>query len=433
MNKRALPQMPQYSQSMLVKADVSENGYNDSTVLLLFRYYSPWNPDGSREPVSNQQLYWPNVFTTDSDGNVRHIQPSFPVQQESNVGGNLKLFSNNATVAYYLVYTIADPAVADDQTLTVQGFFEQTGYMSLSLRRYVDKGTAFITEEPAHFKGDELAVIDGGLNPFIEGNLSVFAYERPAPSVQQNASLSGTSKLIETLNHSDGNEATKYKNQTRKSAGRAGADEHIDFYRPTTQSFYNGEYGDQESLAPDGCSADYLAALYQLNSTKPYFILKMKVPTSFIHDDNPETTYAGYQVQEFTVDTYTEINSYGGNTRYGLTSRQVNDYKDSDGYAYVFLAPPDVVTQLALEQGLDYNVTKIPPVYTLDGNTGYVLDRGIVNIRHRGSDPTWAGYVGNSTCYLTDAEMQPIQPEDLGEYYPELTGVDSLPGLGAAK
>ena len=425
MNKISLPQMPKYSQDMVVKAGGTDaSGYNTSSCFLLFRYYSPWNPDGSREPVSNQQLYWPDVFTTDPDGNVKKIEPSFPVMQES-IADELTLFSNNATVAYYQIYTSADPAITTDLTLTVQGFFEQTGYMSASLRRYLSLESTFITEEPAHFRGDELSAVDGGLNPFIEGNPSVFAYERPVPQAQQDIRLIDTSKLIGTLKYQRTNEPAQFKPENKLSIA-VDADESIAFYRPTTQSFYNGEYGDQESLAPDGCSADYLSTLYLLDSDKPYFILKMKVPTTFIHSDTPETIYAGYQIQEFTIDTYTDISSSSGYTRYGLTSRQINDYKNADGYVYVFLAPPDFVTELANEQGLDYNETKIPPIYTWNGHTGYVLDRGIVNIRHRGSDPTWEGYVGNSVCYLTDADMQPIAPADLGEYYPELTGVDNL-------
>lgn len=423
MSKTALPQMPQYSQDMIVKAEEAANNPNQAACWLMFRYYGAWNPDGSREPVSYQQLYWPDVFTTDLDGNVTKIEPLFVVSQVSD--DKPALFSNNATVAYYPLYYTNGSAPTTDLTLTVQGAFEQTGYMSASLWRSAIRDSVQISEEKAHFRGDELTVVGGDLNPFIKGNPSVFAYERPAPLAQQGACLTDTSELIKMLQRQRDNALVHFKNKGKLNVG-AGADEHIDFYRPTTQSFYNGEYGDQESLAPDGCSADYLATLFLQDSTKPYFILKMKVPTTFIHDDDPETTYAGYQIQEFTIDTYTEINGYGGNTRYGLTSRQVNDYKDADGYAYVFLAPPDFVTQLAKEQGLDYSVTKIPPVYIWNGNTGYVLDRGIVNIRHRGSDPTWEGYVGNSTCYLTDAEMEPIQPEDLGEYYPELTGVDSL-------
>lgn len=412
MSEAIFPQMPRYSQEMSFDLDAFPGTY-----VLMIRYYSAWNSDGSREPVSTESLYWPEVFRTDSNGNVTKLEPIASFGDE-----NLKLFSSHASVLYYLANDYIQ-SLNGMVKLSVIGFFEQTGYMSLSLRRYLEE--VVITEEPEHFRGDELSVVDGGLNPFIEGNPSVFAYERPTPSFQQNTDLNKAVKLKETLKCSNVNKSEKYQSLGVDSIG-TGVDEHIDFYRPTTESFYNGEYGDQESIASDGCSADYLGALRLLESTKPYFILKIKVPTTFIHDDNPETTYAGYQVQEFTIDTYDDISHSSGYTRYGLSSRQVNDYRDANGYAYVFLAPVDVVTQLALEQGLDYNATKIPPVYTWNGNTGYVLDRGIVVIRHRRSDPTWEGYVGNTTCYLTDAEMQPVQPSDLGEYYPELTGVDTI-------
>lgn len=420
MSKTALPEMPRYSQDFSMDFTPGSVGDGQYILYLLYvRYYSAWNPDGSREPVSAGQVYWPDITVTDPDG--------VPSVVSMNVtDDNLKLFSHYTTVKAYTYGPLAD---GSQMSLNIQGFFEQAGYMSLALYRYIYflDGT-YVLDSETHYRGDELTPVDGGLNPFIKGNLSVFAYERPTPvPILFSKNTLNVNNLLKKNIGSVAGES----NRSINTVPNLGVDEHIDFYRPSKQSFHNDEYGAQESLAPDGCSPDYLGALNLLDSEKNYFILKMKMPTTFIHGDNPDLTYAGYEVQELTIDTYNNLGTSA--TRYAVSSRLLNDYMDNEGYVYVFLAPEDVVTQLATDQGLDYNVTKIPPIYTWNGKIGYVLDRGIMVIRHRGSDPTWEGYVGNTTCYLTDADLQPVQPADLGEYYPELTGVDSLPGLGGAK
>lgn len=411
MSKTALPEMPRYSQDFAIPvADPNNVGY-----ALYIRYYSLWNSDGSREPENKAS--WPELVLTDSTG-----ESTTPRPIRVSCNDKLKDFSEYTAVVVYSLYPKLDTA----QTLNISGFFEQAGYISLALYCLENGGQ---TEQ--HYRGDELTVVDGGLNPFVKGNPSVFSYERPAPTpIPTPPHIEGDpiSSILLKNNAIDLDNA-KIKREKLKNTPRDM--EQLSFYRATHESYENGEYGFQESLASDGCSADYLAAFDVLSSEKQYFTLKIKMPTTFIHNDTPDTIYAGYQVQELTIDTY--ANGLGNRTRYGVNSRQLNDFKDSDGYAYLFLAPEDFVTQLAIEQGLNYPDTRIPPVYTWNGKTGYVLDRGNMVIRHRGSDPAWEGYVGNSTCYLTDAEMQPIQPADLGEYYPELTGVDSLPGLGGAK
>ncbi|WP_372384910.1 hypothetical protein AB8613_20865 [Vibrio sp. BS-M-Sm-2] len=307
------------------------------------------------------------------------------------------------------------------QTLTVEGFFEQAGYISLSLRKYINN-TTFLTLEEAHFRGDELLVLDGGLNPFVKGNPSVFSYERPNPNRLNSSdiSLSNLDRILKKLP----SKLVNIDTQISSSKSETNNVELIDFYRPSTESFYNGEWGDQETIALDGCSADYLVSYDINNSEKPYFVLKMKMPTTFISSDSPDRIYEGYQVQELVIDTYQNLSTE--ETRYAVNSRQLNDYIDAEGYAYIFLAPKDIVTQLSEQQGLYYPTTKIPPIYTWNGKTGYVLDRGIVNIRHRGSDPSWEGSLTNTTCYLTDVAIEPINPSDLGEYYPELTGLDDM-------
>lgn len=403
--------MPRYSQSFELEPTVSP----DVAYVLHVRYYSAWNPDGSREPVDASEVYWPEVTVTDVGGNRHHQNPSFSKEKE------LKIFSGYATVAHYV---FGGPnLISTPQTLTVEGFFEQAGYISLSLRKYLNAGTEdFLTLEEGHFRGDELAVLGDGLNPFVKGNPSVFSYERPTPNTLQPSTID-LSDVDKVLKKSPSKVAdTHSKISTSKS--EMNNIEFIDFYRPSSESFYNGEWGDQETIAPDGCSADYIVSGNVNNSEKMYFVLKMKMPTTFISSDSPDRIYGDYQVQELVVDTYLDLASQ--DQRYTLNSRQLNDYIDADGYTYVFLAPQDIVTQLANQQGLNYSLTKIPPIHTWNGKIGYVLDKGIVNIRHRGSDPSWEGSLTNTTCYLTDADMEPINPSDLGMYYPELTGLDDI-------
>jgi hypothetical protein len=408
MNKSALAQMPQYSQKFTMDFQ------NENILYILYiRYYSAWNADGSREPVSADDVYWPQILINNENSSPMDVSNIMNKRSSPEIH-ILKNFSN---------YTTIKAEVFSDNygltEFTVQGFFEQAGYISLSLYQVETGGDTMIVKSETHYRGDELTVINGGLNPFIKENPSVFSYQRP----QQGKNVRYLSQS-NVSSKSYTNAVCNKRIETIKTPIKSGVDEKFYFYRPTEESFNNAEYGFQESQAPDGCSADYMASFDVLDSGKQYFILKIKVPTTFIHDDNPETTYAGYQVQELTIDTYSE--NLSTNKRYSVNSRQLNDYKDSNGYAYVFMAPEDIVTQLALEQGLDYNVTKIPPIYTWNGNTGYVLDLGIIVIRHRGSDAAWEGSLTNAPCYLTDAELLPIAPSDLGEYYPDLTGVDSI-------
>lgn len=173
-------------------------------------------------------------------------------------------------------------------------------------------------------------------------------------------------------------------------------------------------------MAPDGCSPDYLVGLPEVESVpEDLLMLKLLMPTTFIHSDTPDLIYLGYQVQELTVDTITNFTSSSA-TPYGINSRQLNDYKDADGYACVFLAPEEFVENLRTEQGTPEG---IPPVYTWEGVTGYMLVKGTVVIRHRGSSADWEGNLINTPCYLTNAEAQPIDPDLLGGYCPTLVGL----------
>ncbi|HDC4621255.1 TPA: hypothetical protein O8U14_004552, partial [Enterobacter asburiae] len=334
-------------------------------------------------------------------GNISYIAPT-------NTNSNLEQKDFPTYAAVKLYQFTGNPNA--EQILTITGFFEQAAYISFAL--YYMTFDKIIYEQ--HVRGDQLSVMNDGKNPFIKGNPSVFSYERPSPTTFQFEQTGSNLK----------SNSLEMKSGCVKNDARNEADGFADFYRTTTESYYNYEFGLLESIASDGCSPDYLYTAKILESRKIYGALKIKVPTTFISNDNPELIYDEYQVQELTIDTYRAPN--GGKTKYGINSRQLNDFKDSDGYAYVFLAPEPFVDRLAREQGLDYNLTKIPPIYEWNGHTGYVLEFGAMNIRHRNSDVEWEGCLLNTKCYITNDVLEPILPSDLGIYYPELTLLDNL-------
>ncbi|MFP2240967.1 hypothetical protein ACLEX4_20890 [Pseudescherichia vulneris] len=99
----------------------------------------------------------------------------------------------------------------------------------------------------------------------------------------------------------------------------------------------------------------------------------------------------------------------------------LNEYADSDGYAYVFFAPTSFTRQQVKAQG---TAPRTPPVITWGGYQGYLLgdpDHAIV-IRFRDPESDWAGNPQNAVCYLSPENNQPVTVDELGVFLPELFG-----------
>lgn len=263
------------------------------------------------------------------------------------------------------------------------------------------------------------------MNPFISGNPSVSSYEKPpvdGRKIKTHDDFEKPTKAYTVDKHKCDAIFEKLKNTHTSNQ--------YSLFRTTAQMAHNGSYGAYESISEDGCSPDYLFAARKV-AEHDFCMLKIKIPTNFIHSDNPDITYGVYKLQELVIDS-SEIMSNGCSA---VTSRQLNDYKDSDGYAYVFFATDEFVEKLCAEQSPP---SGIPPIYTLGEYIGYVLrltskeDGPIVFIRHRGCSPDWEGNLINTQCYIKNENLKPIIPSDLGEYFPELYG-DTMKSFKAGR
>lgn len=393
MKKKQLPPMPTFTQKIRVPAGFHAHA-------LYIRYYSPWG-DGTRGPLFSNEVYWPDVFLPDNAGELHAIEASPP---------SLYGFSLYCTPE---VFNISGSD--DEREIIVSGHFEQAAYCSLTLYNEGDNG--FILSQE-NIQGRDFVMDSGGLNPFISGNPSVFAYERPFVKVTAN-------KNVKSIANSMNNSLLITEKAVSASRKTENKDDQYYFYRPTAQMAHSAVYGKYESIADDGCSPDYLYSMVK-NPEHDFFILKLKVPSTFIHSDSVDVLYSDYQVQEVVIGNAAES--------YVINSRQLNDYKDDDGYAYVFLAPPEFIQQLEDEQNTP---TFIPPVYTWGEYTGYVLPASttpgvLLIIRHRGSSSDWAGGLTNTQCYIKNENLEPVVPSDLGEWYPELYG-DTMENFKAGK
>lgn len=395
-------QMPSYTQRVKVPAGFE---YHQ----LYIRYYSPWG-NGDRGPIDDELLYWPEVILPDAFGNVQYIKPEKPSPY---------ILSQYANVMTYLI-----GGSAEDREVTVAGFFEQVSYVSIAIYNYGKDNTGDIEIiSQNNIQGKDFMMNEGD-NPFTPGNLSVFSYERP--SINRENKCTYPERLC-----LKGQRECNYRRKDVRN--NASVPYQYDFFRTTAEMAREGFYGLFESIAEDGCSPDYLYAVP--SEFHDVFILKLKIPTTFIHNDSPDLIYNKYQAQELVIDTL--FLNVAVNECYAVNSRQLNDYKDENGYAYVFFMPVEFINRLCEEQNTPLH---IPPVYTFGIYTGYVLpleywglpQYDFVNIRHRGSSSEWEGHLTNTQCYLENADQKPILPSDLGEWYPEFYG-DTMENFKAGK
>jgi len=109
----------------------------------------------------------------------------------------------------------------------------------------------------------------------------------------------------------------------------------------------------------------------------------------------------------------------------------MEEYKDENGYAYVFFMPTEDVEDLV---DLQKPPNKTPPIVEWGGFKGYVLGppKFSVILRYRDPNPDWIGSPGKANCFIDDAQNQPIEQGELGEYTPEIYG-DSLANFEKGK
>ncbi|HEY4438752.1 MAG TPA: hypothetical protein VGN40_21585 [Lelliottia sp.] len=285
--------------------------------------------------------------------------------------------------------------VQPNSVISIYGQFKPVSYFTTTIYiAFVDGTTTQID-----IRAKDMPVEPPGLNPYVEGNPSIFSYDTPIylpldPII--NSSSIEKEKSIEI------------------NSSKIGADGRVDIYRIDAQSATTGS---PDGMEPDGCPDYYMTNPGETTSSAQ--ILRIKIPNTVIQDSTPDMTFGSYQCSEYTICAY----KMGGEDPildyWATCSRQMHENMDENGYAYVFFLSDDYVNTLITEQNTP-DLT--PPIVTWGIYKGVAL--GIPNdhivIRLRGPSENWAGAPINTVCYLTPADNQPLNKEELGEWLPEL-------------
>jgi len=107
-----------------------------------------------------------------------------------------------------------------------------------------------------------------------------------------------------------------------------------------------------DDIAPDGCSRTYLFG--KMNPLQEVAILRIKVPTTFLDGDRPDTTFGEYQTRYLSIGAHKNPPDDASELildYWTANAQMLNQYKDREGYAYIFIAPNEYTHRLALQQG----------------------------------------------------------------------------------
>lgn len=154
-------------------------------------------------------------------------------------------------------------------------------------------------------------------------------------------------------------------------------------------------------------------------------MLRIKVPSTFIHNSQPDDIFGNYDVRQLSVSANKVTCPETPLDFWTISSRMLNDYVSEDGYAYIFFAPDEYVREQLDAQGI--RGQKRPPVYGWGNYTGYMLgspDYAIM-IRYRAPAMEWLGNPENPACPAQLADVQPVTMDELGEWLPQMYS-DSL-------
>ena len=154
-----------------------------------------------------------------------------------------------------------------------------------------------------------------------------------------------------------------------------------------------------DGIADDGCSQAYLFAR-KSSINQEVLVLRIKIPTTFIDNDTPDKIFEDYQVRYLSVSANVDPAIHQSNPLgyWTVNARMLKQYADKNGYGYVFFAPNDYVSNIALQQGA--SATQ-PPVMTWGKYKGYLLgdpDFAIV-MRYKAPNSSWDGNPANAICY----------------------------------
>lgn len=393
----ALESMPQYTATFKLK-ETSAAGVMTTLLIRSYQKFGDGGPNGWQTPVSIPSItfngtlipYYSGMDFAYTCGDICYMYGS--------VGLGYDQFAQ-----YHWVYL--DPLTGNDE-LVIKGSYDQVAYFSATVYIHLPDGTT-AQEELIDSEIDPDGFI---LNPYKLGNQSVFAYN-PTPDKNLKSTLSVLPVNPDTQIYNKRAFVNFQYKFVDPITGKIG------LYRPdriTSQRVFADE------VAADGCSMAYLFG--QKESNQEIAILRIKVPTTFIDSNNPDTIFGNYQARYFSVSAnrkYAESSLYLD--YWSVNARMLKKYADSESYAYVFFAPNEFTHALALKQ---HTPKTQPPVMTWGKYTGYILgepDFAII-LRYRVPNPKWQGSPENAICYATSQDLAPVSKSELGDYTPEIYG-----------
>lgn len=141
----------------------------------------------------------------------------------------------------------------------------------------------------------------------------------------------------------------------------------------------------------------------QCSPTSSFDLLYFSLSTDFETDSVPEN-----------ILPYWTVNAY-----------QLEQIKNSDGFAYVFFANYESVYDYYSNNQKEGTTT--PAIINRCGKSGFLLGNSkyLYLFRYRASNPNWEGSPDNAPCYETLSENQPVSTGELGQWCPIFAGENS--------
>lgn len=407
-----LNQMPQYQASFTFPlqensaAMMDEPEQSMKMKSLVLRFYQHW---GNGDATGWQTPINPPKVTL--DGKELEGAISFSYLTANYIQGSAGLGMDQ--YAQYFTVNLADEEIHLGSELIIEGTFEQVAYVSAVVySQYGSMEQSY--NRQAQILDKDMKVLNNACNPYIKGNSSVFAYpaniqQSQAPQLDQSKS---SLENIESLSY-----VPKVFNDNE--SGKVGV------YRLDQETSKKVVADD---IAADGCSRAYLFG--KMGTEQKVAILRIKVPTTFLGEGEPDEIFAkekNYQARYFSVGAHRQMAAPDEAKPllkyWTVNARMLNEYKDKDGYAYVFFAPNGYPNDYPNEYPLEQSTSETqPPVITWGKYKGYLLgepDYAII-IRYRDPDISWKGSPENATCYENSDVLQPIGDKELGKDAPEI-------------
>lgn len=442
----SLPPMPTYSYSFNLS----------STNIIVFRIYENYG-DGSSNgwqdiSMKPKLILSYNDSTTTVDIKVICIYRYSHSPYIRYYKGS-RAFGYDQFAQYYVA--IIDPTKYPTDTIAhASGSFYQAAYSSITSYTYNNSDAdQFLAKPVYHASASGWTVTNSNTpNPFIVNNPSVLAYE---PVATENIShhYQGTQDTDSILTHVEEllllklesglsfpntaalrNLAVSTDNNgkvdTAASTGK------VDFYR-LDEYLSSTSFADATDYGSDGCSEEYIFAPTTAESSEnQVYILRVRVPTTFFNSSHPSTIFDSYQ------DTYFSVSANRNNTLieakhdtgkldidfflpkyWTVDSRMLNEYKDEQGYAYVFCVPDHYARELSAKQndGYSFENRTSAPLLTWGIYTGYALAEAsfAIILRYKEPQSSWEGSPTNAQCYPTTESNLPIPNDALGSFTPE--------------